>query len=71
LKQLTLGYTLPRTTVNKWKLEKVRVYVSGSNLLTLTKIYQGFDPELVDLHQGDFRTYPLNRSYSFGVQVSL
>lgn len=71
LKQLTLGYTLPRATVNKWKLEKVRVYVSGNNLLTLTKIYQGFDPELVDLHQGDFRTYPLNRSYSFGVQVSL
>ncbi|MBN1143775.1 MAG: TonB-dependent receptor [Bacteroidales bacterium] len=44
LKNLTLGYTVP-SSILKNKITKVRIYVSGQNLITLTK-YEGLDPEI-------------------------
>ena len=66
LKNLTLGYTLPRVWTEKAKISKVRIYFSGDNLLTLTP-YKGLDPE----RNGDGRDaiYPQNRIYSFGLNV--
>jgi len=65
LKQLTLGYTLPQSLLNKVKLRHLRVYVTGQNLLESTKLYKNFDPEEFD-RNGD---YPINRGFSAGVQV--
>ncbi|MEO6917319.1 MAG: SusC/RagA family TonB-linked outer membrane protein [Chitinophagaceae bacterium] len=45
LKNLTLGYTLPKVTLDRIKLSSIRVYVSGQNLAILTK-YPGPDPEV-------------------------
>lgn len=45
LKNIQLGYTLPRTIVEKVKMKSLRVYLSCDNLLTLTG-YTGFDPEI-------------------------
>ena len=45
LKTLTLSYNLPSSLVSKAKLDRVRVYVTGQNLLTFTK-YTGWDPEV-------------------------
>lgn len=66
LKNLTLGYTLPRVWTEKANISKVRIYFSGDNLLTLT-LYKGLDPE----RNGDGRDaiYPQNRIYSFGLNV--
>lgn len=66
LKNLTLGYTLPRVWTEKANISKVRIYFSGDNLLTLTP-YKGLDPE----RNGDGRDaiYPQNRIYSFGLNV--
>ena len=66
LKNLTLGYTLPRVWIEKANISKVRIYFSGDNLLTLTP-YKGLDPE----RNGDGRDaiYPQNRIYSFGLNV--
>ena len=66
LKNLTLGYTLPRGWTEKANISKVRIYFSGDNLLTLTP-YKGLDPE----RNGDGRDaiYPQNRIYSFGLNV--
>ena len=66
LKNLTLGYTLPRVGTEKANISKVRIYFSGDNLLTLTP-YKGLDPE----RNGDGRDaiYPQNRIYSFGLNV--
>jgi hypothetical protein len=44
MKNLTLGYTLPSKLFHD-KISKLRVYVSGQNLLTITK-YKGLDPEI-------------------------
>ncbi|QRR00690.1 SusC/RagA family TonB-linked outer membrane protein [Dyadobacter sandarakinus] len=45
LKNLTIGYTLPQSLLNKAKISNARFYVSGQNLLTFTK-YKGYDPEV-------------------------
>lgn len=69
---ITIGYTLPKNIVKKIWLSKVRVYVSASNLFTITN-YTGYDPE-IDIQSGltpsmDFNRYPRARSYSFGLNV--
>ena len=71
VKNLTLGYTLPRIK----GVERIRVYVSGNNLLTFTK-YTGFDPE-VNSYAGsntvigiDNLVYPPARSVLGGLQVT-
>lgn len=66
LKNLTFGYTLPKSITDKVKMSRVRVYFSGDNLLTFTKFY-GLDPERdVD---GRAAQYPQNRICSFGLNV--
>lgn len=66
IKNLTVGYTLPRILTEKINIQKVRVYFSGDNLLTFTP-FKGLDPE----RDGDGRgaLYPQNRIYSFGLNV--
>lgn len=70
VKQLTLGYTIPRLWTGKWKVQKLRAYVTGSNLITLTSLFKGYDPELIN-YQGGFQTYPVNKSVSFGLTATL
>lgn len=66
IKNITVGYTLPRTLTEKVNVQKVRLYFSGDNLLTCSP-YRGLDPE----RNGDGRdaVYPQNRIYSFGLNV--
>jgi hypothetical protein len=66
MKQLTLGYSLPRRLTDRIKLQKVRFYVTGANLFTITPLNNNYDPEVVN-----FNTYPLNKSISFGLQATL
>jgi TonB-dependent starch-binding outer membrane protein SusC len=69
VKTLQLGYTLPLSILAKIGLTKVRVYVSGNNLATLTK-YTGFDPEIGGSSFGiDRGFYPQARSFMFGLSA--
>jgi len=65
LKTVQLGYTLPKTIVSKLKLNNLRFYVSGFNVLTWSKQIKWADPEL----SGDFTTYPPNRIINFGANI--
>ena len=67
LKNVVLGYTIPKTLLKKFGVENVRVYFSGDNLLTATK-YRGLDPERGG--SGDFLQYPQNKIYAFGLNVT-
>ena len=73
LKNVQLGYTLPQQLTTKAYIQKVRVYVSGTNLLTFTK-YKGYDPDIIcgDVYyQGvDWGQYPSMRQVNFGLQVT-
>lgn len=73
LKNLTLGYTIPQNLTRKIKVEKLRFYFSGDNLLTITKFPQGGDPERNYTSTSSTRLvyYPQNRIFSFGVNLQL
>ena len=58
-----IGYTIPSQIVNKIKMQGLRVYVAGQNLLTWDK-FPGYDPEL------GTNDYPIPRSIYFGCNVS-
>lgn len=66
LKNVVLGYTLPKKVLEKTKLDNLRFYVSGQNLFTIKSGYKGYDPEnYVD--GGNF--YPLMQTFTFGVDI--
>ncbi len=76
LKNLTISYTLPLSLVQKAKLSKVRVYFTGTNLLTFTN-YDGIDPEIstfgfTNTAPGtEFLSVPQTRLYSLGINIGL
>lgn len=73
LRQVQLGYTLPKTLMSQVSIEKLRFYVSGENLLTWTN-YSGIDPEFSRtsvLNTGiDKLIYPFTRSFTVGAQLT-
>lgn len=64
LKSVELGYTLPKSIVNKISVENLRVYVSGTNLFTIDS-FKVADPEV-----GSITEYPLQRMINFGVNLT-
>jgi TonB-linked SusC/RagA family outer membrane protein len=66
LKNLQLGYNLPRKWLQKIRLDHLRIYCSAENLLTLTS-YRGLDPEIVDPNA----VYPLVKTFSLGINIGL
>lgn len=75
LASLTLGYTIPEHLTKRIRLNRVRVYVTGSNLFCWTP-YSGYDPE-VDTRRStpltpnvDYSAFPKSRSWVFGINVS-
>ena len=69
LKVVQLGYSLPKDISGKIGASKLRLYVTGENLLTLTK-YTGYDPEIGGNTLGiDRGYYPQSRSFMFGANV--
>lgn len=71
LKNLTIGYTLPDALIHRIHLHKARVYVSGENLAELANVGAPLDPEITDGQLGyTGRTFPFQRNYSFGLQLT-
>ena len=70
LKNLQVGYTFPQTWTSKAGISKLRIYVSGENIWTITKLKDVMDPESVGIGQQHGTTYPNSASYSFGLSVT-
>ncbi len=64
LRNLQVGYTLPKQWTAKYGISRLRIYSSIDNLFTITS-FDGVDPEAVS---GNY--YPLTRNYSFGLNVT-
>lgn len=80
LQNLTLGYTFPNTMMSKLKIDKLRIYGSAQNLLTITK-YSGLDPEvnsaapswdnMKNTYRGiDNSLYPVAKTYVLGIELT-
>ena len=75
IKNLTVGYELPKELIKKAHMTRCRLYLSADNLWTATK-FSGMDPEITlttstyDLAGMYSNTYPVGRTYQAGVEIS-
>ncbi len=80
LKNLSLGYTIPKRITEKFNISKFRIYFSGENLFTFTSLTDYIDPEAasnsVNLNQpstsanrSTAQTVPFNETYSVGLSL--
>ena len=67
LKNLQLGYTLPKNWLSSVGVENVRIYYSVENLLTFDKMKINIDPESTSQR---LSSYPLLRTHAFGINVA-
>jgi len=71
LKNIQLGYTLPQQWTKKVHIQRLRVFVSGENLLTFTSLPEALDPERLHVgHYGAGQTYPLSKIFAFGLNLT-
>ncbi len=73
LKNIALGYNLPANTLKKMKLQRLRIYVSAQNIITMTS-YRGYDPEVnyrnSNLNAGvDYASYPNAKAVTAGINI--
>ncbi|GAB3010499.1 TonB-dependent receptor [Niabella terrae] len=66
LKNIQLGYNIPRKLLDRVKVEQARIYVNGQNLLTIDRFWDGFD---VETPVGTGTNYPMTKVYSVGVDL--
>jgi TonB-linked SusC/RagA family outer membrane protein len=79
LKNIQIGYTLPNSFSNKYKIERCRIYASAQNLFTYTK-FSGLDPEMQTSENSasegdraagiDWGTYPTAKTFLFGLNLT-
>lgn len=81
IKDVTLSYTFPETTMNRVGLGGLTVYFTGRNLFTFTN-WTGWDPETRQIGRGISETnasgqtvswednYPMTKSYTFGINLT-
>ncbi|WP_165357461.1 TonB-dependent receptor [Flagellimonas olearia] len=81
LKNLTFGYNLPQSVLERTPFDKIRLYLSGENILTFTKLTDYIDPEIasnqVNLNSpsGSYsydsrgQEAPMSKTYSLGISV--
>lgn len=69
LKNLSLGYNFQPDILHHLGLKKFRVFVTGENLITISDISGIFDPEATGGYWGNGKIYPLQKSYSMGINV--
>lgn len=68
IKNITLGYTLPKALLSKINIDKLRIYISGENLHSFDNMPDGIDTELKAKSQGIY--YPLIRSFNIGLNMT-
>ena len=67
MKNVVVGYTLPKSILENKKVNNFRLYASVQNLFTICSAYKGYDPENSVLN-GNF--YPVMQTFTFGVNIS-
>ncbi|GAB3925673.1 SusC/RagA family TonB-linked outer membrane protein [Larkinella terrae] len=76
IKNVSLGYNVPKTVSRKIKAGRIRLYATGENLLTVDKYDVGYNPEVNTRSGnplapgGDYGSYPLARTFILGLNVT-
>jgi hypothetical protein len=66
LKNIQVGYSFPKSLLGRSKIQSLRIYFSGQNLLTFDNFWDGYDVE-APVSNGGY--YPQQKTYSFGLDV--
>jgi hypothetical protein len=72
LRQISLGYSIPRKTAEKWGFSRLRLYTRVQNPLTITK-YSGYNPEVgggISARGLDKDTGPISIQYTLGININ-
>ena len=67
IKNVTLGYTIPNAITKRFKVSRLRVFVTGENLYEFSSIKKYIDPEAVA--DGWGWAHPYQRKYAFGINL--
>lgn len=67
IKNMQLGYSFPKSLINKINFERLRIYASVDNLATFTSMIETIDPEF---SASDGKLYPLQRTWSLGMNIT-
>ncbi|MDR2148062.1 MAG: TonB-dependent receptor [Tannerella sp.] len=72
IKNVQLGYSLPKSIINAINFQKARVFINIENLATFTPLMNIVDPEILDASQGNDqgKSYPLRRNWAFGINLT-
>lgn len=65
LKNVSIGYTIPKSITEKYKIFRFRVYFSAENIFTISHLKANIDPEGLD-----GSVYPYQKTYSFGLNLN-
>lgn len=63
IKNINIGYNLPKDLIDKWHINNLRLYVTGQNLFTFSKL-KDYDPE-----RGGGESFPMTRQLVFGLNL--
>ncbi|PJJ75927.1 TonB-linked SusC/RagA family outer membrane protein [Thermoflavifilum aggregans] len=66
LKNISIGYSIPKKLLYPMGIDQIRLYVSGLNLFTISHYAPGFDPEINNVN-GEF--YPIMKTYTVGANI--
>ena len=67
IKNINLGYTLPKSLTSKLGIASAKIYYTGENLFTFDSLPFNADPEI---ESGNLNVYPISKSHSFGINVT-
>lgn len=80
LQSVTVGYTLPQSLTRRAGIQRLRLYVTATNLFCITG-YDGYDPEVSSYARNskysgltpgiDYSSYPKSRAFTFGLNLTL
>ncbi|MBW7943363.1 MAG: hypothetical protein H3C64_13495 [Candidatus Kuenenia stuttgartiensis] len=70
LQNVQLGYSISSSLLSRIKIENFRLFLSGENLLTITKLPKGIDPVAIQGSFGMGKTYGADRIVSFGLTIT-
>lgn len=68
IRNITLGYTVPKAILSRTFIKRARIYISGQNLFTFSDMPDGVDPQVPNSTNGNF--YPVVKTYTMGVNLT-
>jgi len=69
LKNLQVGYTIPKSITQKIKISSLRIFYSGQNIYNINHFYEGWDPEMYQDTGDSPNFHPLTAIHTFGINV--